>query len=49
MIQYKFYTNKTVYYMEYGFYQINYIKKAFRDAWQIDAIVWVGKNRHFNF
>lgn len=35
--------------MKYSFYQINPIKKVFRNTCQIDIIIWISKSSHFNF
>ena len=39
MIQYKSHTNKTLHYIGHAFYWINQIKRAFKDACQIDAMI----------
>ena len=47
--QYKSHINKTLQYIENAFYWINQTKEAFRDACQIDTMIWAGKSSHFNF
>ncbi len=49
MAQYKSHTNKTLRYIRHTLYWINQTKRAFRNACQIDAMIWEDKNRHFNF
>ncbi len=49
MAYYKFYTNKTIHYMEYAFHQINQTKTAFKDTWPTNAMIQRGKNGYFNF
>ena len=49
MAQYKFYSYQTLRYMQHALYQINQTKKAFRNAWQTDAIIRAGKAGYFNF
>lgn len=49
MVQYMFYTDKTLHYMEHALYHINQTKGAFRDTRQIIVMIWGVKKRHFNF
>ena len=47
--QYKSHANKTLHYMGYTLYRINQTERAFGDACQTNAMIWMGKNGNFNF